>query len=151
MKKSTHGCLHKNKQQELHMKLNEAPDDKLVGAYVSIRDDVAAEEAAFKARVKDKKEKLDKIEAEFLRRFGERGAESVRTTHGTAYKLVRTSATVADRGIYTDWILADPESRLSYLDVRANKKEIEQFKGEHGDIPPGLNWREELTVGFRRA
>jgi len=133
------------------MKLNEAPDDKLVETYIAIRDSVAAKESAHKEALSPLKGKLDKIEAEFLRRFSERGQESVRTNFGTAYKSTRSSATVADRGSYVGWILEAPEDRLSYLDVRANKTEVAQYKGEHGDVPPGLNWREELVVGFRRA
>lgn len=132
------------------MKIPDAPDDILVSHYVAIRDDVAKEEATFKAQIADKKKKLEKIENEFLRRFSDRGAESVRTKFGTAYRLTRTSATVADwESFFFQFVV--PNQAWDLLEHRAKKDAVVQYKGEHGDLPPGLNWREELTVGFRRA
>lgn len=132
-------------------KLTDAKDDSIVGNYVKIRDRRALRKAAFDAEDADDKAKQERMEAEMLRRFNERGAESIRTTHGTAYKSTRTSATVADKDTYITWILQDPVERVNFLDVRANKTTVQQYKGEHNDLPPGLNWREELTVGFRRS
>jgi hypothetical protein len=37
------------------------------------------------------------------------------------------------------------------LDVRANKTAVEGFLDEHQDLPPGVNVRREIAVGFRRS
>ena len=31
------------------------------------------------------------------------------------------------------------------------KQAVEQYKEEHGDLPPGINWREEVVVNVRRS
>lgn len=131
-------------------KLAEAKDDKLIGAYVALRDQVAQMEADYKLQVADPRSKLEKIEAEMLRRFQERGAESIRTNLGTAYKSSRTSVTCADWDSFFHQFVV-PNAAWEMLEHRPSKTAIVQYKGEHGEIPPGLNWREELTVGFRRA
>lgn len=131
-------------------KLHEASDAQLVGAYVKVRDEIAAIEAEHKEVLKNPKSKLEKIEIEFLRRFQERDAESVRTSQGTAYRSTRTSATVADWDAFFNQFVV-PNQAWDFIERRANKTMVVQYKGEHGDIPPGLNWREEAVVGFRRA
>lgn len=134
------------------MKLQDAPDDKLIGGYVKIRDARAQRKAAFDAEDADDKEKQERIENEFLRRFDDRGTDSTKANGvGTAYKIVRTSATVADKDVYFSWILQDPTERMAFIEARANKTAVLQFRTEHDDIPPGINWREDLTVGFRRG
>lgn len=134
------------------MKLQDAPDDKLIGAYVKIRDARAQRKAAYETDDAADKEKQEKIEAEFLRRFHERGTDSTKANGvGTAYKIVRTSATVGDPDVYRGWILQNPEDRMIFMEMRANKTAVLQYRTEHDDIPPGINWREDLTVGFRRA
>lgn len=134
------------------MKLPDIRDDKLVAAYISLRDKRATRKAEFDAADADDKSKQEKIEAEFLRRFNDRGINSVSAEGtGTAYKSIRTSATVADRGVYIDWVLEEPVNRVAFLDVRANKTTVEQYRAANDDLPPGLNWSETATVNFRRS
>jgi hypothetical protein len=132
------------------MKLNEAPDDKLIGAYVAIRDEIAKMEADYKTTVAGPKGRMEKIEIEMLRRFQERGAESIRTKLGTAYRSTKTSVTCADwDSFFHGFVLKN--SAWEMLEHRPAKTAVLQYKGEHGELPPGLNYREEASVGFRRS
>jgi hypothetical protein len=36
------------------------------------------------------------------------------------------------------------------MDVRAAKSAIIQYKTANDDLPPGINWRAERVVNFRR-
>jgi len=36
------------------------------------------------------------------------------------------------------------------MDIRASKTAIAQFKTATDDLPPGINWRAERVVNFRR-
>ena len=131
-------------------KLNEATDKQLVAAYVKLRDELAVAEAAYKESISPKKGNMEKIEAEFLRRLIERDAESIRTESGTAYKSSRISVTTADwDAFFHQYVM--PNGAWELIERRPSKEAVKQFKAEHGDIPPGLNWREENVVGFRRA
>lgn len=133
------------------MKLSDAQDDRLVAAYIQIRDRRAQRKAAFDNEDFDDKAKQEKIEAEFISRFNTRGAQSVRTEFGTAYRELKSSATVADREAYVGWILESPQERLVFLDVKANKTSVKEYRAANDDIPPGLNWSETICVNFRRA
>ena len=134
------------------MKLQEAPDDKLIGAFVKIRDARAQLKAAYENEDADNKGRQEKIEAEFLRRFHERGTDSTKAAGiGTAYIKVFTNTTVADKDVYFSWVIEDPVERMCFLEARANKTAILQYKTENNDLPPGVNYSATQTVGFRRA
>lgn len=134
------------------MKLEEAPNDVLVHAYITLRDqkaEVVKEKEAAEAALEAK---MSQITGILLARFRENGDESVRTKYGTAFKTTKTSASVGDRDAYKGWILESPEERMVFLDMRCNKTAITTYRTEHeNDVPPGVNWREELTIGIRRS
>lgn len=121
----------------------------IVEKYIKVRDRKAAimNEAKEKAAKFD--DVLDKIEAVLLATFAEMGMESVKTPFGTAYKSTRTSATVADWDIVWDFI--QQNEQWDMLEKRVNKTTVEAYKTETGELPPGVNWREELTIGVRRS
>jgi hypothetical protein len=37
------------------------------------------------------------------------------------------------------------------LERRASKSAVEQYRDTNDELPPGLNWREEITVNIRRS
>jgi len=123
----------------------------LVAAYIKARD----KEAELKAVYDKKKAPVvllrEQIEAKMLQIMNAQGSESIRTTEGTAYKSVRSSCTVADREAYFTWIMEDPDERMVFLENRANKTAVEQYKTENADIPPGVNWSETVVVNFNRS
>jgi len=125
--------------------------DDMVCKYIQLRDKKSEFKKEFEGKVAKLQEVMDKIEAVLLQKFSEDGSDSVRTEQGTAYKSVRTSASVADRDVYLSWLLADPDERIVFLDVRANKTAVEQYKAANDDLPPGLNWREEVVINVRRS
>jgi len=123
----------------------------LVAAYITIRDRRATRKRAFLVEDEADKGRQEKIEAVFLMKFKELGIDSIKASNGTgtAYKAVQTSATVADRSVFLEHVLANKAFEL--LDVRANKTSVAEYKeANEGAIPPGLNWREEQTVNVRR-
>jgi len=130
-------------------KVNDMNDDELVSLYVQIRDTANAEFKAAEERKAALKLKRDQIAAIIFKRFAERGIESMRTTHGTAFKKKVTSATVADKDVFLANVKATDAFEL--MDVRANKTGVEQYIAAHGDIPPGVNWREEIVIQVNRS
>lgn len=121
----------------------------LVSKYVEARE----KKAQFKAEYDMKVAKLDqvmmKIESKLLEIFQETGMDSVKTEFGTAYTTTRTTASVADREAFMEYIRANDEWPL--MEVRASKAAIEQYKSIHEELPPGINWREERVVNVRRS
>lgn len=120
----------------------------LVTKYIKLRD----KKQAIEDEVKDKKAKIDsvleKIEGIILASMEELGLESVATESGTAYKSTRTSATVADWDTVFDYIRSTESWHM--LERRVNKSAVVEHKNETGELPPGVGWREEVTVNVRR-
>lgn len=127
------------------MKLSEA-----VSLYIKMRDQKAQMKADFDAQVAPLQEKMDKLEAKLLEVFNKTGMDSVRTEFGTAYASVRTSASIADRDAFMDFVKANEEWAL--LEVRVSKTAVDQYRSANDDeLPPGVNVREERVVNIRRS
>lgn len=123
--------------------------DTLVERYIKIRDKLAILEEAHKAAIAPYKEAQAKIEETLLAHFNETGQESARTAAGTAYRQKATSATVADRSEFLNYVRGN--DRWDLVDARAAKKNIEEYIDEHEAPPPGINFSTSYKVNFRRA
>jgi phage host-nuclease inhibitor protein Gam len=127
------------------MKLSEA-----VTLYIQLRDKKAQMKSDFDASVAPLNEKMEKLEAKLLDVFNKTGMDSVKTEHGTAYTAVRTTASVADREAFMEFVKANEE--WSLIEVRAAKTAIEQFRDNNdNELPPGINIRSERVVNIRRS
>lgn len=123
--------------------------DELVDKYVRLRDKKDEMKLAYNEKVAVVDEALVKIEGVLLKHFQATGQESAKTPFGTAYTSTRTSATVADWDIYLQFVRE--HEMWEMLEKRANKTAVEQYRDAHEDLPPGVNWREELVVNIRRT
>lgn len=123
--------------------------NKLVDSYIELRDKKAKIKAEYDLKVAEVDTVLDKIEAALLRVLNDTGVDSMRATSGTAYKSVRTSATVADWDAFLTFVKSNEAWEM--LERRAAKSAVEQYKAANEDLPPGLNYREEVVVNIRRS
>lgn len=127
------------------MKINEA-----VEMYIKMRDKKAQLKAEFDEHIAPLNEKMDKLEAKLLQAFQKLGMDSVKTEFGTAYTTVRTSASVADKDTFMNFVKEQGE--WSLLEIRAAKLAVEQFReANDNELPPGVNIREERVVNVRRT
>lgn len=127
------------------MKLSDA-----VSLYIQLRDKKAQMKADFEASIQPLEDKLTRLEAKLLDVFNRAGMESVRTEFGTAYASTRTTASIADREAFMEFVKANEE--WSLLEVRAAKTAVEQYRSANDDqLPPGINVREERVVNIRRS
>lgn len=123
--------------------------DELVQQYIALRDLKSKKKADFDAEVAKIDAVMDQAEAALLKMMQESGLESVKTPHGTAYSTSRTSATLADRDAFRQFVLDHDAWELT--DLRCNKTAVAQFKAANEDLPPGVTWREEKVVNIRRS
>lgn len=123
--------------------------DDLVATYIKIRD----KKSRLKTRYDEEKAKYDKvqdlIEAELLKQFGALGIDSIKTPAGTAYTSVTTSVSIQNWDAYKAFLLAQ-EDPFMFVERRASKEAVEQFRAANDDLPPGLNWSATKSVNFRR-
>ena len=125
--------------------------DELVANYIKLRDKKSQLKKQYDERVAKVDAVMDRMEAIILKTFQDSGIDSARTDAGTAYISTRTSATVGSREEFLSWVLQDPDERSIFLENRVSKVAVEQFKAANDDLPPGINFRSEVTVGVRRA
>lgn len=124
--------------------------DVIIKKYMELREALDTKEKAHKADILPIKEAMERIELHLLGVLTNQGAENMRSKYGTVYKTKKTSATVADKPLFLQHIIDNQQWEL--LDVRALKTAIETFKEEReGELPPGINWREETTVNVRKS
>jgi hypothetical protein len=127
------------------MKLSDA-----VGLYVKLRDQKAKLKADYQELAAPVQQKMDKLEAKLLEVFNTTGMDSIKTEFGTAYTSTRTTASVADRDVFMDYVKAHEE--WSLMEIRASASAIKQFQeASDGDLPPGINLAVERTVNIRRS
>jgi hypothetical protein len=122
--------------------------DDMVAKYIELRDRKAALKAQFTADTEAIDAMLDRCERHFLTVMNEQGLESLPTAAGVPYKQHRTSATVADWDQTLNWIKT--EGAWHMLDRRVNKTAVEAYREANNDLPPGVNWRDEIVVNVRR-
>lgn len=123
--------------------------EEIVAYYVQLRDKKASIEADSKAKVAKINEALNKLEGIILKTFDETGMESAKTAAGTAYKSTQTKASVADRDAFFAFV--KDHDAWEMLPSSVNKTAVAEYKAANDDLPPGVNWREEVTIGVRRA
>lgn len=126
------------------MKLSE-----LIDKYIEIRDKKAQLKAEYDAKKGKMDEALDKIEAVILKTFDTSGMESAKTERGTAYTSKLVTATVADPDVFMKHVIATEAWHM--IEKRCSKVGVEQYRAEHDEPPPGVNWREERVVNVRRS
>lgn len=122
---------------------------ELVERYIRLREAKALLKAKHATEMAVIEEPMAKIEAAILKHCQDHGVEAVRTEMGTAYKAVRTTASVADWDLTLKFIRDNDLWHM--LERRVSKDAVVQWREANGDLPPGLNWREEVTVNVRRA
>jgi hypothetical protein len=126
------------------MKLSE-----LIDKYIEIRDKKAQLKAEYDLKKNKMDDALDKIEAVILKTFDASGMDSAKTENGTAYTSRLVTATVADPDIFMQHIIATEAWHM--IEKRCSKVGVEQYRAEHDEVPPGINWREERVVNVRRS
>ena len=123
--------------------------NEIVNKYIQLRDLKDKLKKEYSDKVAKVDQVMDKIEAAILEHMQTEGADSIGTESGTAYKSTKTSATVQDWDETLGFIRT--EGAWHMLEHRVSKKAIEEFKTEHNDLPPGIGWREEVSVNIRRS
>lgn len=123
--------------------------DLIVERYVQMRDRLAEMKAAYDASTAEIKAGMAKLEGAIMDTLNEQGVESVRTNAGTAFKSVSTSATIADWDAYLQFV--KDNDRFDMLEKRCSKLAVEQYRSANDDLPPGVNWKQAVTVNVRRA
>jgi hypothetical protein len=112
--------------------------DLLVEKYVEIRDYIKTEDDAHDERLKPYKEGLKALEAALNDVLNVAGAESVKTTAGTAYRSTVMSTKMSDRQAFEQFV--QETNRLDFFTAAVAKDQVKEYMDEHGGrAPPGID------------
>lgn len=131
------------------MKVTALPNDELVKYYIELRDRRATRKKTYETENNADKVKQEYIEGVLLQRYNAAGIESARTAYGTAFKSKQTTASVGDKDVFMNHVKQN--SAFELLEVRCSKEAVEQYITEHKELPPGVNWREEIHIRVQRS
>lgn len=119
--------------------------DAVTQRYLLLRDRKAQMEKEHKERKKKIDDAMATLENWLLKEMDALGAQSVKTRHGTPYKSLKESITVADRDAWLKYLQENGDWELA--DIRASKSSVKQHMAESdGELPPGLNYRAIHTI-----
>ena len=121
---------------------------ELVARYIDIRTKREAFSKQYKEKVAKYDDALTQIEGLLLKTFDSSGMDSVKTEMGTAFVSTRTSATVADRDAFMEFVFSTDGK--SFLENRVSKSAVEDFIAANEEPPPGISVRVERTINVRR-
>lgn len=119
----------------------------LVQLYLKLRERIKKAEAAEKARLQPSKDFLLRINGKLLEKLNEAGGDGIKTPHGTAYRTMKRSATVADPGAFRSYVI--DHDLFDLVDWKANAPAIDDFIKENSVAPPGINFSTMVTIGVR--
>lgn len=124
--------------------------DRIVSAYIKVRDKKNEVTRELKEREAEYDQKLDTLKAALLEHCEEVGAETVRTKAGTFYRTVKKRFWTSDWEALNEFILE--HEAVDLLEKRIHQGNMKSFLEENPDLlPPGLNADSEYTVNVRRA
>ena len=125
------------------------PVEKLVKAYVNIRNKRSELSAKFKEEDGALVEKQDKIKRALLDYCKEQGVDSVKTAEGLFYRTVKQRFWTSDWESMFKFIM---EHELpEFFEKRLNQTHVRQFIEENPDlVPAGLNVDSEYVISVRK-
>lgn len=128
----------------------QVPTEKLVKAYIKMRDARAALSTEYEAKDKEIKDQMDLIEHTLLDVCKRAGADSIKTGAGTIIRGVRISYWTSDWESMHNFVKEN--QALDLLERRVAQKAMGEFlKANPDKMPKGMNVETKYTVTVRRA
>ncbi len=128
----------------------QVPTEKLVKAYIKMRDARSALTQEYEAKDKAIKDQMEIIEHTLLDVCKRAGGDSIKTSAGTIIRGVRTSYWTSDWESMHNFVKEN--QALDLLERRVAQKAMGEFlKANPDKMPKGMNVETKYTVTVRRA
>ena len=123
--------------------------DKLVTAYIAMRDKRSELKKQFEAEDDVLRDGLDKIEHAILEHCKENNIESLKTTNGTAYKRVSERYWATDWDAFNQYV--KEHDILEVYEKRIAQGNMKQFLEDNPGATPPINVDRKFTISVRRS
>jgi hypothetical protein len=128
----------------------QVPTEKLVKAYIKMRDARAVLSTEYEAKDKEIKDQMEMIEHTLLDVCKRAGADSIKTGAGTIIRGVKTSYWTSDWESMHNFIKEN--QALDLLERRIAQRAMGEFlKANPDKMPKGMNVETKYSVTVRRA
>ena len=135
---------------EVNSEANPAQTEKLVRAYIKMRDARAAMKAEYEAKDNEVKDQMEVIENHLLEVCKAADAKSINTGAGTIIRSKKTRYWTSDWEVMHDFIREN--NALDLLERRVAQTAMTDFLEKNPDkMPKGLNVDSKYTVVIRRS
>lgn len=125
--------------------------DRLVRAFIRIRNTRAEIKEAYTEQDEDLQSKLKTIEIELLRRAQDQGVEGFTTKDGTTYIAEDVHVSIGDADTFTAF-LEEEDDPFGYYEQRVSLKRVKEYQSNHeGAAPPGIKLFRENRMRVRAA
>ncbi len=123
--------------------------EKLVKAYIKLRDTRTQLSREFDEQDGALKEKQQRLEAELLKYLNMSGVDSMTTPAGTVYKQEEVTPTGSNWESFYEWVAKN--NAFDALERRIKKTFVKEYMETHnGGVPPGVSVFREFVVRIRR-
>jgi hypothetical protein len=123
--------------------------DKMVQAYIKMRDTKAALKKKYEADVEDIDKGMEMIQAALLAAMNELDAGSLRVSGGTVIRTLRTRYWVSDWDEFKKFVTEC--DALDLLERRVHQGNIKDFLEAHPDVNPPVNADTQYTIIVKRS
>jgi len=123
--------------------------DKLVTAYIAIRDKRSELKKKFEEEDNSLKDGMEKIEQAILEHCKENNIESLKTSHGTAYKRVSERFWATDWDAFNQYV--KEHDILEVYEKRIAQGNMKQFLEDNPGATPPINVDRKFTISVRRS
>tara|TARA_R100001377_G_scaffold47572_1_gene27423 strand:+ start:1143 stop:1556 length:414 start_codon:yes stop_codon:yes gene_type:complete len=125
-------------------------NEKLVKAYLTIRDERNRLQKEYDGKDKDLANDLASIEQVLLNSCNEIGADSMRTEFGTVIKSTKENFVCGDWDNFKKFVLDNEVVEL--LQQRIHQGNIKEFLSDREDegLPPGISTMREFKITVRK-
>jgi enamine deaminase RidA (YjgF/YER057c/UK114 family) len=128
----------------------DATAEKLVKAYIKMRDYRSQLKQQYEEQDGTVKEQMELVESQLLELCKTTGADSLRTKFGTVSRTVQTRYWTSDWEAMHNFITE--HQALDLLERRISQRQMQEFIKENPDVMPvGLNVDNRYAVSVRRS
>lgn len=122
---------------------------KLIDSYIKLRDKKNALINEQRIEVKKLDDVMEGIESFLRAHLQSQKMQSISCDAGTAFINRQRSATLADTGVFREYVISNGNFDLA--DFRPKKDAVEAYISEHdGHAPPGVNFSTREVVHVQR-
>ena len=125
--------------------------EKLIKAYIKLRDARSELSAEFKAKDGELLEKQARIEEVLREHAKEHGLTNMKTAAGTAFLRTKTTFYAPEWSSFAKWLSKLGEDGLNMVEQRIQQTNFKQYLEENPDEIPPVNSKSELQIVIRRA